>query len=366
MKKKVRLEKKRAMTRLMKRRSQKAGLPPGSLVHIGEQAAEESRLTLVRFDESGVTLVERATPEACIAAKGQPGVAWIAMSGLKDVELIRRLGEAFGLHPLVQEDLLNTDQRPKLEGYGDYVFMVLKTISPGGAENAFTADQIGIVLGPNYVLTFAERASGLFQPIEERIRADKSRHRREGPDYLAYTLLDVVVDRYFAVLESFGERLELLEEDLVTNPTRDTLQTMLQVKRDLIYLRRAIWPLREAISALGRDDSGLVRESTRLYLRDVYDHTVQVIDIIETFRDMASGMLDIYLSSLSNKMNEVMKVLTVIATIFIPLTFVSSLYGMNFKYMPELEWKWGYAMVWAIMVCAAALMLAFFRRKRWI
>lgn len=358
---------KRNLSRLMKRRSEKTGLSPGTLVHIGEEGPAKVRLRAV--DYGAETLVEKECrgAEECAPFKDSPAVTWIRVEGLSDVGVVKRLGEIFGLHPLVQEDVLNTDQRPKMEDYGSYLFVVLKMLLPNPENGgAFSTEQVSLVLGKGWVISFTEREASLFDQVLARIRNGQGRHRRMGSDYLAYTLMDAVVDQYFSVLEGLGERIEDLEEEVVSRPEPQTLQTIHQVKRELIFLRRSVWPLREVVTAVGRGESGLVTEATRLYLRDVYDHAVQVIDIIEAFRDMTAGMLDIYLSSLSNRMNEVMKVLTLIATIFMPLTVIVGLYGMNFKYMPELEWRWGYPSVLAAMVLVAAAMIFFFKRKRWL
>jgi len=354
------------MPRLIKKRSKKVGLPPGTLVHIGEQKAEKVSITVIDYDEARFQEEEIKTVEECFPFKDKPTVRWINVDGIHQVEVLELLGDCFELHPLVLEDILNTDQRPKLEDFGDYLFVVLKTFYYNDQSDEVEPEQISLILGPSLVLSFQERAGDVFDPIRERIRNGKGRIRRMGADYLAYALLDSVVDHYFVVLEQVGEKVEFLEEELVTNPTPETLQTIHSLKRDMIFLRKSVWPLREVIGALERGESSLIKESTGIYLRDVYDHTIQVIDTIETFRDMISGMLDIYLSSVSNRMNEVMKVLTIIATIFIPLTLVAGIYGMNFQYMPELGWRWGYPVVWLVMLVIGALMLVYFRRKKWL
>jgi magnesium transporter len=228
------------------------------------------------------------------------------------------------------------------------------------------AEQVSLVVGPNYVLSFQERSGDVFNGVRERLRKGKGRIRKAGSDYLAYALLDAVVDEYFLILETIGEKIEVVEEELLANSTRETLQNIHDMKREMIFFRKQVWPLRELINGLSKGESSLIRESTGIYLRDIYDHTIQIIDTIESFRDMLSGMLDIYLSTISNKMNEVMKVLTIMATIFIPLTFLAGIYGMNFKYMPELEWRWGYFMVWGVMVVILVSLVGYFKRKRWL
>jgi magnesium transporter len=354
------------MSRLIKKRSKKAGLPPGSLIHIGEKKEGMAKITLLDYDEAHVLEKEVSATEECLVFKDQPTVTWIDVDGIGHIETIQRLGDCYGLHPLVLEDILNTDQRPKIEDYDRYSYIILKMLfchQSGQVE----AEQISLILGRNFLFSFREgRGEDVFDPIRERIRNGKGRIRKMGADYLAHALIDAIVDRYFIILEQLGERIESLEEAVVTRPTTQTLKEIHSLKREMIFLRKAVWPLREVIGSLTRGESSLIQESTRVYLRDLYDHTIQVIDTIETFRDMVSGMLDIYLSSVSNRLNSVMKVLTVIATIFMPLTFLAGVYGMNFKYMPELEWRWSYPIVWLIMIGIGVFMLVSFRKKKWL
>ena len=354
------------MLRLIKKRSKKAGLPPGTLIHIGEKKVETLKITVMDYDEGHFQEKEIRTTEECFAFKDAPTVTWINIDGLHQIEILEKLGECYGFHPLVLEDILNTDQRPKMEDYGDYLYIVLRMLSYNDQSSEIDTEQVSLILGPNFVFSFQEKAGDVFDPIRERIRNNKGRIRKMGADYLAYALLDSIVDNYFMIMEKLGETIEFLEEELVTHPVPETLQTIHQLKRELIFLRKAVWPLREVISGLERGELVLVKETTRIYLRDVYDHTIQVIDTIETFRDMISGMLDIYLSSVSNRLNSVMKVLTIIATIFMPLTFIAGIYGMNFKYMPELGWRWGYPMVWVLVIVISVFMLIYFKKKRWL
>jgi magnesium transporter len=294
------------------------------------------------------------------------GVTWLDIDGVYQTEILAAVAEHANLHPLVVEDIHNTYQRPKAEEYEDYLYIVLKMISWNETAMEVRAEQVSMILGGGFVLSFKEDPGDIFDPIRIRIREGKGRICKSGADYLAYALLDQVVDNYFLVLENLAEQIEELEEELITKPGTATLQSIHHLKRELIFLRKSVWPLREAISNLERGESPLIKTETLIYLRDVYDHTIQVIDTIETFRDMVSGMLDIYLSSVSNRMNEVMKVLTVIATIFIPLTFISGVYGMNFTYMPELQWRWGYFIIWGVMIVTAIGMLIYFKRKGWL
>ena len=354
------------MLGLIKKRSKKRGLPPGTLVHIGEKKIEQVKIRVIDYDEAQLQEKEAKTIEECFPFRNLPTVTWVNIDGLHDIEVMEKIGKHFGLHPLALEDILNTDQRPKIEDFDDYIFVVLKMLCFDEDQEEVRAEQISIILGPNFVLSFQEKVGDIFDPLRERIRNAKGRVRKMGPDYLAYALMDAIVDNYFTVLEKLGEKIESMEEELVTNPTPETLQTMHNLKREMIFLRKSVWPLREVVSRLERGESKLIKDSTEIYLRDVYDHTIQVIDTIETFRDMLSGMLDIYLSSVSNRMNQVMKVLTIIATIFIPLTFIAGIYGMNFEFMPELRWRWAYFTVLFAMVIVGIAMVAYFRRKRWL
>ena len=356
-----------AMSRLTKERSKKAGLPPGSLIHVGEKKDGMAKITVLDYDEAHVKEKEVNVVEECFVFKDQPTVTWIDVDRIDRVETIQKLGECYGLHPLVLEDILNADQRPKMEDYDRYSYIVLKMLYYRDQSGQVEAEQISLILGQNFLFSFQEgKKEDIFDPIRERIRNGKGRIRKMGADYLAYALIDAIVDHYFIILEKLGERIEFLEEALVTQPTTQTLKEIHSLKREMIFLRKAVWPLREVISSLTRGESSLIQESTRVYLRDVYDHTIQVIDTIETFRDMVSGMLDIYLSSVSNRLNSVMKVLTIIATVFMPLTFLAGVYGMNFKHMPELEWRWGYPVIWAIMIGIGVFMLVYFKKKKWL
>ena len=352
--------------RSLKRRSKPAGLPPGTLIYVGERKVETVRITYIDYDEHNFAEKQVSNIEECFAFKTTPTVTWINIDGLHDVKIIEKLGQQFELHPLVLEDILHTGQRPKLEDFEKYIFIVLTMLSYNGDNQTVEAEQVSIVLSSNFVISFQERIGDVFDQIRDRIRNAKGRIRKMGPDYLAYSLIDAIVDSYFTILEKMGEKIELLEEQLVVEPTEQTLHQIHSLKRQMIVLRKSVWPLREVISGLQRTESALIKDSTSIYLRDVYDHTIQIIDTIESFRDMVSGMVDLYLSSISNKMNAVMKVLTIIATIFIPLTFIAGIYGMNFEDMPELRWRLGYPAVLLVMVLVAVVMLFHFRKKKWL
>jgi magnesium transporter len=350
-----------------KTRAKKVGLPPGSLIHIGEKLSDHIKVTLMDYD--GDHLEERVVErlDECAACLDKPTVTWIHVDGIHDIQFLERLGAIFNLHPLTLEDILNTDQRPKVDDYGEYIFVVLKAFTlTENTQATIQSEQISLVFGRHFLIPFAEKEGTFLNLIREGIRNNQGRIRKCGTDYLAYRIIDVLVDQYFILLEAIGERIEFAEENLVARPLPATLQVIQHLKREMLFLRKAVWPLREAISYLDRRESELISDQTVPFLKDVYDHTIQVIDTIETYRDMLSSMLDIYLSSISNRLNEVMKVLTIIATIFMPLTFLAGVYGMNFKYMPELEWHWGYFAVWGLMITIAIIMLIYFRKKKWL
>jgi magnesium transporter len=346
-------------------RSKAIGLSPGTLVHVGEKKTEKAKITLTVYDDSTLHEEEPRTVEQCYQYKGKSAVTWINIDGIHEVEIIKKFGECFDLHPLILEDILNTDQRPKLEDFDDYLVIILKIYSEA-EDNRLKPEQVSIILGSNFVISFQEKEGTVFNNVRARIKNKKGRIRKMGSDYLAYALVDALVDSYFLVLEKVGEKLESIEEVLIADPKPETLKGIHNLKREMIFLRKSVWPLREVLNILEKDESPLIMDSTRVYLRDVYDHTIQLIDTIETYRDILTGMLDLYLSTVSNKMNEIMKVLTIIATIFIPLTFITGIYGMNFNFMPELGWRFGYPVVWLIMVSVGLLMFFFFWRKKWL
>jgi magnesium transporter len=354
------------MLELFRKTSKKVGLSPGTLVHIGEKKVEKVRITVIDYDAEQFQEKETKTIEECFPFKDTPTVTWINIDGLHEVQIIEKIGKHFAIHPLIQEDILHTGQRPKMEDMESYIFVVARMLVYNDETGEIESEQVSLILGANYVISFQEKVGDIFDPVRERIRNGRGRIRRMKADYLAYALVDTLVDNYFVILEKLGEKIEGMEDELVANPTPETLQTIHILKREMIFLRKSVWPLREVISSLERGESSLIYESTGMYFRDVYDHTIQVMDTVETYRDMVSGMLDTYLSSLSNRMNEVMKVLTIIATIFIPLTFVAGIYGMNFEFMPELKWHWGYFAALGLMVVIFIGMVFYFRRKRWL
>lgn len=348
-------------------RRKQPGAPPGTLVYTGQRPLAPIRLSVITYDGNGIVHEEEVATVADLASASHAAASsWINITGLHDVALIEDIGQMFDIHPLLLEDILNTNQRPKIEQHDDNLTLIVKVIHWNEAEQEIDLEQVSIVLGPGFVLTFQEQERDIFDPVRQRIRMGNGRLHQNGPDYLAYALLDMVVDNYFVILEYLGERIEAVEEELIDDPSPETLSRIQQLKREMLYLRRAVWPLREIVGQLQRGTFPIFADTAQIFLRDVYEHTIQVIDTIETFRDIVSSLLDIYLSSLSNKMNEVMKVLTVIATLFIPLTFVAGVYGMNFRYMPELGWRWGYPAVWVIFILMSAAMLAYFRHRDWL
>ena len=353
------------MAKLMKRHSKKAGLPPGTLVYVGEKRVETAAISVIDYNEAEFNEGVVAKPSDCRQYLTRDSVTWINVTGLQDTGLLEKIGGVFSIHSLVLEDILNTGQRPKLQDHDDYLFMTLKMLYRGQGNGEIVAEQVSLILGRNYVLTFQEIEGDVFDIIRDRIRTAKGRIRKMGCDYLAYSLLDAIVDNYFFVLEDLGDKIESVQEKAIERPDPETLQHIHKLKREMVFMRKNLWPLRELVGGLDKSESELVGNALKPYLRDVYEHTMQVIDNVELLRDTLSGSLDTYVTMVSNRMNEVMKVLTVIATIFIPLTFIAGVYGMNFEHMPELKWRLGYAAVWGVMICAGIGMAIFFKRRKW-
>lgn len=350
--------------KLVQKRSKKTGLSPGTLVHIGENRTETVEITL--FNYAGAQCDERTvTNPNDLQPPADETVTWINVGGVHKIDVLEAFGKQFGLHPLLLEDIANTDQRPKLDDYETYVFLVVKMLAVTD-RGSILVEQVSFVLGRNYVLSFQENGTDVFRPVRDRLRAGKGRLRHNGSDYLLYALVDAVVDQYFAVLESLGEKIETLQERVMADPKPDILRDIHALKRQLLFVRRAVWPLREVTNSLSRSDCPYLHEPTKVFFRDVYDHVVQIVDTIETLREMLSASLEIYLSSVSYRLNAVMRVLTVITTIFMPLSFIASVYGMNFEHMPELKWEWGYPFVLGAMGLVAAGMLIGFRRRKWL
>ena len=360
------------MPRLIKKLSKTRGLMPGTVVFIGEKKIDKTQIRIIDYDETGIEEKTVTSIEECLPYKESPTVTWINIDGLHEVDQIEKIGNCFKIHPLILEDIANTGQRPKLDFFDSGLFLALKMLTINKESSTVQSEQISFVVGRNFVISFQERIGDVFEPVRERLRKLVSRVRFMNSDYLAYALVDAVVDAYFSVLEALSERIEAVEAQLIGDPGPESLEAIHELKRELIYMRKAVWPLREVIGGLSRTESEFIHESTDVYLRDLYEHTVQVIDTVETFRDMVSSLLDIYLSSISNKMNEVMKVLTIIATIFIPLGFLAGIYGMNFDTsvsslnMPELGLRYGYIFFWVVAVSISGGLFLFFKRKKWL
>lgn len=349
---------------------EKPGSLPGTLRI--EADATPPVIMLIDYNQTNVTRQQLATPEECIPYLDTTSVSWIDVQGLGSEDILQRLGQVFNLHPLLLEDVVNVPQRPKVEDYEDQLVIIARMVLPQAGDAGFYSEQVSFVLGKHYLLTVQEEPEhDCFEQVRLRIRNNKGVLRKQGADYLAYTLLDSIIDGFFPVLEDYGERIEELEEEVVAKPTRQTLNKIYRIRRELLALRRSIWPQRDAINILIRDGSDLISENVQVYLRDCYDHTVQVLDIVETYREISSGLMDVYLSAVSNRMNEVMKLLTVISSIFIPLTFIAGVYGMNFNTetspwnMPELNWYWGYPLCLLSMAAIASGLIFFFWRRGW-
>ena len=343
----------------------KTGAAPGTLTHAGESEAEKTRITLLnysvdRFDEQQYDTIEEA-----FSAIDSLTTTWINIDGVHDTAIIEKLGRYFDINALTLEDIVNTGQRPKVEEYEEYLYFSRNILYVEEETNEVLSEQFSLILKNNILLSFQETQGDVFHPVRERVRKGNSRIRKKGSDYLAYALIDAVVDHYFVTLEVIGSAIEALEENLLNDPTTDTIQDLHGIKRELLYLRKQVWPIREVISRVTREELSLIDPKTVLFFRDVYDHIIQVSDTIESYRNVLSGMRELYLSMLSSRTNEVMKVLTMIATVFIPITFIAGIYGMNFQFMPELSWRWGYAAVWGVIITLVILLIVFFKRKKW-
>ncbi len=348
------------------RRGKKAGLPPGTPVFIGERKQDVVRISIMNYSSDEIEEIHDASLDDCRRIREMSNIAWINVNGIHDVSTTQALANLFGLHPLTTEDISNTNQRPKAEDFDDYIFFAFKMLFYDEVAHSIANENISVILTQNSVISFQERDSNVLDPVKERIRFSKGRIRSEGADYLAYAIMDGVVDEYFVVLEKLGDRIGQIDEEIVKAPHRVHMEELHRLKREIVLLRKAIWPLRDEIAAIEKGGSRLIDDSIRPFLRDLYDHTIQVIEVVETYRDIVEDMQDTFLSGISNRMNEIMKVLTIIGTIFIPLTFIVGVYGMNFKYMPELTWEWGYFGLWGIMVALGLTMLVIFRKRKWL
>lgn len=357
---------KRGKKTAVSRQGKKSGLPPGTPVYVGVQKRDAVKIDVLCYSGEHFEELQNVLVEDCLRMRKSGETLWININGVHDVQLIQNIANGFGLHPLTTEDITNTGQRPKAEEFDSYIFLALKMLSYDETLRTIRHEHVSIVFGSGYVLSFQEYEGDVFDPVRNQIRTKKGRIRNEGMDYLAYAILDSIVDEYFVSIEKMGDRIEEIDDEILSAPDARHMSEIHRMKREIVFLRKAVWPLREVFSGLEKNTSELIGVSTRLFLRDLYDHTIQVIDMVEAYRDIIGGMHDTFLSSTGNRMNEVMKVLTIIGTIFIPLTFIAGIYGMNFEHMPELKWPWGYFCLLGIMAALAGGMLALFKRKKWL
>ena len=360
------------MKSFLKDSEKKIGQFPGSLIYMGEERSGKAKITVASFNAGSFREKVIEDPEDIKSFRKDNENLWVNIDGIQNTELIGKIGNVFNIHPLTQEDILNTMHRPKAEDHSEYIFLVVKMLSYNEDENLIKLEHVSLIIGKDFVLSFQEDTIDEFNNTRESIRQNKGKIRELGVDYLAYRLLDFIIDNYFGVVEAVGDRIEDIEDELLGKPTQNTLEKIYKLKNDMIHVRRAIWPLREALSSLEKIESGIIKKTTNPYIRDLYDHIVQLIDTTENYREMISGMMDIYLSSISNRLNEVMKLLTIISTIFIPLNFIAGVYGMNFNTsksplnMPELNWYFGYPAVLLVMFIVAFGLFMYFKRKKWI
>lgn len=351
--------------KIKRRTSSKIGLPPGSIIYLGEKRVEQVTIKVTEYDEADAETYEIKSVEEIDPFTDTPQVTWVSVCGLHETDFLKQIGEKFKVHPLVLEDILNPYTRPKIEVTDDYLFIVMKLVLFNPEQKILETEQVSFILGRSFLFSFSERTDDIFNPVKERISSQLGKIRKRGSDYLLYALMDVVVDNYFLALEKTEERIELLDDEVINRPDQSQIQSIYNLRNLLLIMRKSIWPSREIVNQLIKDDSDLLDESIEPYLRDLYDHTIHITETIEQQREITNSLMEIYLSMMSNKMNEVMKVLTVIATIFIPLTFIVGIYGMNFPNMPEMEWPWAYLAVWGVMIGITLLMLYFFKRKKW-
>ncbi|RQV93016.1 MAG: magnesium/cobalt transporter CorA [Calditrichaeota bacterium] len=348
-----------------KKRISKVGLPPGTIIHVGERKVESTGIEYTSYDAQNLSEKSLNSMEHMLSVIDKERITWINITGLHDTVFFEKIKHSFNIHPLVMEDVLNTEQRTKVEIHDDYMFVVLKMITFNRKLLIINKEQVSFILSKNLLLTFQEQPGDLFDPIRVRIRDNKGRIRKSGPDYLLYCLMDVLTDHYFSVLEELGEQVENLEEKIYDNPHSSVVKQLHHLKRQFITLHKAVWPMRELIGAILKEEGNIISKATFPFFKDIADHIIQVMDAVYNYREIVSGLMDLYLSMVSIRMNEVMKVLTIIATIFIPLSFIAGIYGMNFEFMPELKWRWGYFIWWAVTISVTGLMLIFFRKKKW-
>lgn len=354
------------MRTLRKKRSLRIGLAPGSIVYTGEKQTNTVSMHMIDYDKDTIVEKDISTISQCEAFQKKPTVSWLNINGVHDEALLKEIGKAYSIHHLVLEDILSTHQRPKMEEYENYIYIVLKMLTFDENKKEISSEQVSFVLGENVVISFQEKEGDVFDPIRKRIKTSSGRVRKMSADYLVYTLIDIIIDNYYLILERLGGNLDTLDEGIFSNASEHHLQQIHRIRHDLVHMRKHVLPLRDMFHAFERSDSPLITQQTKHYLRDAYDHTVQIIDSLDVCREMQSSLQDMYMSNQSNKMNQIMQTLTIIATLFIPLTFIAGIYGMNFHHMPELSWKYGYSTVLFVMAMLASTMLVWFRKKKWL
>jgi magnesium transporter len=354
------------MSRPIKYAEAKSGLGPGTLIHIGAVHHADARITVVDYGRDHFEQRAASSLLDTLQYRRKGSVTLVIVEGLAELKVVEEVGQHFNVHPLVLEDILNTHQRPKLEEHDDYLYIVLKSMAPSGEGSFVAYEQVSLLVLEGFILVFKEKADDLLQPLLQRLEHSRGRIRSQAADYLMYAVLDTIVDLSFGVMDQLEETLTALEEEIFTRPTPEVLGKIQKIRHEISKIRRYNSPIRDLLSGLIRSESGLICESTHIYLKDVHDHVLRIIESVETHREILSGLLEIYLSSISSRMNEVMKVLTVFATIFIPLTFLTGVYGMNFEFMPELKWAWAYPALWLVFITTSVVLLLYFRRKSWI
>jgi magnesium transporter len=354
------------LPRLFGRQITQPGTPPGTLAYNRERRTDDVSIRVIDFSPESCDVKTFTRIEDTFPLRDNKSVSWIDIEGLHEPDMLARFGAHFGLHPLVLEDILNTHQRPRVEEYDDYLFFVARMLIAGKNGEPFHSEQVSFVLGKGFVATFQDIPGDVFDPVRMRVQQGRGKARRLGPDYLMYSLLDAVVDNYFILLQSVAERIETVEARITAQPKVEDLDEVHRLRRELVYVRRNVWPLRDAIAEMNRSDSPLISDDTHVYLRDLHDHVIQVIESVENFRDVLASLQDLYMSALSQRTNEVIRVLTIISTIFVPLTFLAGVYGMNFHYFPEISWKYGYPAFWAVSIAVVCLLVAFLRSRRWM
>ncbi|MCF7807800.1 MAG: magnesium/cobalt transporter CorA [Candidatus Marinimicrobia bacterium] len=354
------------MARFHKKTDKRVGLGPGSFVFVGSQKEEEPRIRLIDYELEQLTekeITDSASLKVLISTKT---VSWINIDGIHDIDLMKNIASSFEFHPLLVDDILNTGQRPKIVLYDDMIFIVMKMLAYDESSHRIQAEQVSMVFGKNFILTFQEQRGDVFEPVRNRIRRQKGRIRVSGVDYLAYALMDVIVDNYNYIIERMGEMIEELEVSILSDPTPDIMEEINDYKREMIYLRKSIRPIREAVQNMIKSDNDLLHSENIPFYRDLEDHVTHALETVDNYRDMLSDQLNIYNSVVSNRMNDIMKVLTIFAAIFIPLTFIAGVYGTNFEYLPELQYRYSYFVFWGVLLVVGGIMLGYFRRKKWL